>query len=216
MSSSERQRVFATVIYPESAPENFREIVESWHVEAFLSPLHDKDVNPTGEMKKAHYHLLVRFSGMKSVEQVKVLFMDIRAVGIEKVQSFIGMARYLCHLDNPEKAQYEKKDVLCFSGIDYYETIEKSADVLNTIKEMSRFVLKNDIFTLGALFEYADNENKEDWIRVLTMKSTLWFTALVKSNAYEKQKLCHGGESSSGKKLMVDMETGEIEEIIKN
>lgn len=188
MAKNERNRIFATVIYPESAPENFKDIISDWHIEAFLSPLHDKDINATGEAKKPHYHLLVKFQGLKSDDQVKKMFEEVNGVGLEKVKSYIGMARYLCHLDNPEKFQYNKSDVFCFGGLDYLETIERSADVLQIIKDMSLFVLENDIFTLSQLFRYAYTEGKDDWIRVLTMKSTLWFTALVKSNQYEKSK----------------------------
>lgn len=71
MAKNERNRIFATVIYPESAPENFKDIISDWHIEAFLSPLHDKDINATGEAKKPHYHLLVKFQGLKSDDQVK-------------------------------------------------------------------------------------------------------------------------------------------------
>lgn len=214
MAKNERNRIFATVIYPESAPKNFKDIISDWHIEAFLSPLHDKDINANGEPKKPHYHLLVKFQGLKSDDQVKSMFAEVNGVGLEKVKSYIGMARYLCHLDNPEKSQYNKSNVLCFGGLDYFETIERSADVLQIIKDMSLFVLENDIFTLSQLFRYAYTEGKDDWIRILTMKSTLWFTALVKSNQYEKkQMILDNPDCKTGKKLIVDYDTGEVTEI---
>ena len=40
--SNERNRIFATVIYPESAPEPL-DIISDWHIEAFFS-LHDQDL----------------------------------------------------------------------------------------------------------------------------------------------------------------------------
>ena len=53
-----RSRIFATVVYPESAPEDWRERLEGEHVKAMVSPLHCLDTLPTGEVKKAHYHVL--------------------------------------------------------------------------------------------------------------------------------------------------------------
>ena len=52
-----RTRSYATVVYPESAPD-FLERLNDLKVPCFVSPLHDKDFNPTGEPKKPHYHVL--------------------------------------------------------------------------------------------------------------------------------------------------------------
>ena len=58
-----RGRNFATMVYPESAPENWREILAGYFIPAFISPLHDKDLNPTGEPKKPHHHVMLMFEG---------------------------------------------------------------------------------------------------------------------------------------------------------
>ena len=50
-SGKGRTRNYATVVYPDSAPENWQEILTQHFVPAFISPLHDKDLNPTGETK---------------------------------------------------------------------------------------------------------------------------------------------------------------------
>ena len=42
---SGRFRNFATVVYPESAPADWLTVLDSLHVPAFVSPLHDADVN---------------------------------------------------------------------------------------------------------------------------------------------------------------------------
>ena len=59
-TSNKRFRNFATVVYPESAPEGWQETLSEQFVPAFISPLHEKDINPTGEPKKPHYHVLIR------------------------------------------------------------------------------------------------------------------------------------------------------------
>lgn len=64
-----RGRNFATMVYPESAPENWREILAGYFIPAFISPLHDKDKNPTGEPKKPHHHVMLMFEGKKAMSR---------------------------------------------------------------------------------------------------------------------------------------------------
>lgn len=58
-----KKRYWAFVLYPESAPENWKEILQQTGLSCCVSPLHDKDINPTGEPKKAHYHIILCYSG---------------------------------------------------------------------------------------------------------------------------------------------------------
>ena len=43
-----RTRNFATVVYLESAPADWMEQLDQHHIAALVSPLHDKDKNPSG------------------------------------------------------------------------------------------------------------------------------------------------------------------------
>ena len=45
-------------------------------------------------------------------------------------------ARYLCHLDNPEKAQYEVAEGESLGGADYLGTIKCAADTDTALGEM--------------------------------------------------------------------------------
>lgn len=49
-----RTRNWTFVLYPDSAPDNWRQILDDKHIEWIESPLHDKDVNANGEPKKPH------------------------------------------------------------------------------------------------------------------------------------------------------------------
>lgn len=68
-SAEMRSRIFATVVYPESAPEDWMQRLEGTHIAAMVSPLHCMDTLPTGEQKKEHYHVLWRYAGVKSIAQ---------------------------------------------------------------------------------------------------------------------------------------------------
>jgi len=182
-----RTRNFATVVYPESAPTNWQEVLSEHHVLAFISPLHDKDINPDDTPKKPHFHVLVMFEGVKTDEQVKELFATIGGVGLERVNTLRGYARYLCHLDNPEKHQYSPDDVRSFCGANYIEVIGLATDKYQAIYEMVDFCEENDIISYKELFLYA-RLHRNDWSRVLCDNGTYVIKEYVKSRAWEKEE----------------------------
>ena len=161
-----RTRNYATIVYPESAPSDWQEILSNHHIPAFISPLHDNDVNPTGEPKKPHYHVILAFEGVKTWEQAKSIFDSLNGVGCEAINSLRGYARYLCHLDNPEKHQYLVEDVRSLCGADYSSTIGLATDKYKAISEIIDFCVDENIISFAYLLEYARNE-RFDWFRVL-------------------------------------------------
>ncbi len=201
-ATDSRRRNFATVVYPESAPEGWREILAGYFVPAFISPLHDKDINVTGEPKKAHYHVMVMFEGKKSEEQVKQLFDSIGGVGLEVVESLRGYARYLCHLDNPEKAQYNPSDVVPIGGSDYSYTIGIVADKYKAVREMIAFCKANNIVSYAELLEYASAE-QDTWFRVLCDNGTVVMKEYLKSISWSVK-------AQKAPDLRVDPNTGEV------
>jgi hypothetical protein len=178
-----RTRNFATVVYPESAPEGWQNILTEQFVPAFISPLHDKDTNPTGEPKKPHYHVVLMFEGKKSIEQVNELFSLIGGVGCEKVNSIRGYARYLCHLDNPEKAQYNQENVRSLGGADYVNTIGLITDKYKAIGEMIDFCMANEVYSYSQLLEYCRME-RFDWFRILCDNGTVVIKEYLKSRSW--------------------------------
>ena len=66
-----KSRYWAFIVYPESVLENWRDELEEQGLVFAVSPLHDKDINPTGEKKKEHYHVLIEFTGPKTYKSVK-------------------------------------------------------------------------------------------------------------------------------------------------
>lgn len=183
-TADSRARAWATVVYPESMPENFFDIIGELKVPVLVSPLHDKDINPTGEEKKAHYHVLMYFEGKKSQAQVTELVKTFSGVGCEKVASLRGYARYLCHLDNPEKHQYSVEDVRAFGGIDYMSTIGLPTDRYKAIGEMMDFIDEQGITSYAKLLRYARN-NRYDWFRILCDNSTYTIKEYLKSITWE-------------------------------
>lgn len=182
-SGSGRTRNYATVVYPESAPSNWLELLSNEVVPCFVSPLHDSDLNPTGESKKAHYHVLFCFEGVKTKEQVNQIVTKIGGVGLEVVNSLRGYARYLCHLDNPDKAQYKTENVKQFGGADYSSTINLPTDKYKCIKEMMDYCKENNVVSYSDLLEYAAVYHFE-WFRVLCDNGTVVIKEYLKSRSW--------------------------------
>lgn len=182
-----RTRNFATVVYPESAPENWQEILQEQFVPAFISPLHDKDVNPTGEPKKPHYHVMLMFDNVKTQEQAREIFDRIQGVGCEIVNSIRGYARYLCHLDNPEKTQYSTDDVRCMCGSDYLDVIGLPLDKGKAIGEMIDFCKEYNITAYCDLLEYARVE-RSDWFKCLLENGTYVMKEYLRSRSWKTEQ----------------------------
>lgn len=197
-TTDSRVRNYATVIYPESAPENWKDIITEYHVPVFVSPLHDKDIDPGNKPKKPHYHVLFMFEGKKSMEQAKSIFSSICGVGCEVVQSVRGYSRYLCHLDNPEKAQYKPEDVTSFGGADYMGTIGLAIDKYKAIGEMQDFCDKYNCYSYSLLSKYA-RIHRPDWFRMLCDCASVHMREYLKSHAWTTQCNMH----------LIDPETGE-------
>lgn len=170
-NNSGRTRIYATIVYPESAPEDWLDKLKSECVPAFVSPLHDQDINPDGEIKKPHYHVMVMFDGVKTIQQWDDFKSLFGGVGNEIVQSKRGYARYLCHLDNPEKYRYNVDDVICIAGADYPDVISRDSDKYATIRQMINFVRNNHITSYTDLMDHA-MEFEPDWYRALCDNSS--------------------------------------------
>ena len=199
-SGAGRTRNFATVVYPDSAPDNWQQILEEKFIPAFISPLHDSDVNPTGEPKKPHYHVLIMFDGVKTKDQAIDVFDAIHGVGCERVNSIRGYARYLCHLDNPEKHQYNQESVRSLCGADYISTIGLAIDKYVAIGEMQDFCDKYNIVSFYILANYA-RAHRPDWHRILCDCGAVFMREYLNSRDWSVK---------NGHCEIVDPETGEI------
>lgn len=185
----DRARNFATVVYPDSAPSDWLDILSDQMIPAFVSPLHDKDLNPTGEVKKPHFHVIVMFEGKKSKEQINDIFDLIGGVGLEVVKSMRGYARYLCHLDNPEKAQYNVDEVRAFCGADYLGIIGLPIDRYKAIGEMMDYISEEEIKSYAELLQIARLYHP-DWFRVLCDSGTYVIKEFIKSYSWGIRSDC--------------------------
>ena len=166
--SDAKSREWWCVVYPESAPDNWMELVQETFLEAYISPLHDQDLLPDGTPKKAHYHVVLAWPGPTTFSNAKSIMQDFGGIIQPKViGSLRGVCRYLCHLDNPDKAQYSQGDVVCYNGADYELVINLKSDKYVAIEEMQAWCDRYHIYSFQTLNTYARLNRKADWFRCL-------------------------------------------------
>lgn len=202
----ERARNWLFIVYPESAPEDWIEQLDDLNVQTCISPLHDKDTNPTGEPKKPHHHVLLVFDGNKSYNQVHKITEQLNASIPIIAQSVKGSVRYFTHMDNPEKYQYNAKDIISLSGFDVAEALKpSSADRYSLIKDMIEFIQDNQISEFEELVIYSINNKIDTWFPLLCDNSAYIIGKVIDS----KRNRFKDGFVLAGKQLL-SVETGEI------
>ena len=117
-TKDEKKRLWTIVLYPESAPENWRDELKMRGLVFAVSPLHDKDLNDDLEQtpKKPHYHLILAYDGPTTYSNVLRLCKDLNCPIPKPLDSPRGMYNYFTHKDNPEKAQYDPAKIEHHNG----------------------------------------------------------------------------------------------------
>lgn len=182
-------RSWAFVIYPESLPENWKEIIEQTGLPMAISPLHDKDINPTGEEKKAHYHVICYYENATTFNNVKQNVTDkLNGTIPIKLESMRGMYRYHLHLDNPEKYQYDDRDRTFFNGfdVDFASKLTRT-EINKLIREIHTFINDNDILEYIDLLDILKDNDLFDMYDI-AISNTLLFKCLLDSKRNKEKK----------------------------
>lgn len=182
-------RSWAFVIYPESLPENWKEIIIDTGLPMAISPLHDKDINPTGEEKKAHYHVICYYENATTYNNVKQNVTDkLNGTIPIKLESMRGMYRYHLHLDNPEKYQYDDRDRTFYNGfdIDFASKLTRT-EINKLIREIHTFINNNDIVEYIDLLDILKDNDLLDMYDI-AISNTLLFKSLLDSKRNKEKK----------------------------
>ena len=145
-----RGRNFAFLIYPQSCLYHYIDMLKQLSklgVSMAVSPVHI----PDDEVKKEHYHVLMSFDGVKSLDSLENLTsMDsgelfewhklTNCYNISKndyphfvmINSICGYYRYLVHKDNKDKQQFNFKVSIGYDGLE-------DSDKWNTIVHLNGF-----------------------------------------------------------------------------
>lgn len=176
-----KKRNWAFVIYPESVPDNWIQILEQTGAPIAISPLHDRDLNADNDEKKAHYHVIICYGGPTSFSVVKKITSKLNApipIPLEQVR---GYYRYFTHRDNPEKYQYDEVDIKHLNGFQITDFVELTRSEVSKIKrEIRKLIYTQGICEYSDLMEYLDNEGIPERIEIAE-NNTIHFDALLRS-----------------------------------
>lgn len=187
-NSSTKKRNWAFIIYPESAPADWKDQLQQTGLDIAISPLHNKDVNPTGEAKKAHYHVIICYSGPTSFNVVKSITDRLNAPIPIPLEAVKGYYRYFTHKDNPEKYQYDEKDITTLNGFNISNYIELTKAEVDEIKRwLIYYIVENDIYEYSELLEsLLENELLSEFS--VASSHTLLFNNYIRSRKYRFQE----------------------------
>lgn len=187
-SGDDRARTWAAVIYPDSAPSNWKELLDEQHIPWACSPLHEFDTNATGEVKKAHWHIVLSFDGKKSFEQICAILAPLNAPIPQRCHDVRGIVRYFAHLDNPEKHQYSVSDIEGHGGFDVSVVLQPSAsERYEYIGQMLDFVREHGITEFQDLMDYALAEHRGDWFPLLCDSCSFVMQQYIKSQRHRRE-----------------------------
>lgn len=192
-----KKRNWTFILYPESAPENWKQILIETGLPCCVSPLHDKDVNEgTGELKKAHYHVLLCYSGPTSFNVVNSLCHSLNSPIPQPLESVKGAYAYLTHQNNPEKFQYDKRDITFLNGFDIQDFADYTKSELDRlIKSIHQIILQENILEYSDLLDYLLQYDDSNELYSVASHNTVLFNSYITSR---RHKLCGGSDRSGG------------------
>lgn len=191
MSRNVKKRHWTIIVYPDSAPADWREQLSDTGLAWACSPLHDMDKNPTGEPKKPHFHLILSYDGPTTYNNVKTLADGLNQPIPKPLESVLGMYRYFTHRDNPEKYQYNEADITCYNGFDPATfVVITEADKLRMTTQITDYIRDCKIYEYCDLIDFLkDNEMWE--LFMFASKNTLFFNRYVTGRRHKLQNAEH-------------------------
>lgn len=205
---NKRTRNWAFLVYPESVVPEWRNILDDLHTPWFESPLHDKDLNPTGEQKKPHIHVILCFENHKSYQQILEITSSINATYPQTCENVRGYVRYFCHIDNPEKFQYRMEDIISHGGADLHEYFKPNSSIrYKYIREMIDFINDYNIIEFNDFMCIAMQSHYEDWFPLLCDNSAVVIREVIRSKRHSY--------ANQHQRLALDKSSGEIFEEIR-
>lgn len=213
------------VCYPDDLPSDWLDSLKSV-TPGFCSPLHNLDINPDGASKKAHYHVTLCFPNKmprsRLVDTLKDLFGDQgdSIKGIPSPQpctSVTGSVRYMAHADNPEKAQYERTDIIAWGG----KSVDKvwgddDSLIRDNLVSLEELIEERGIVELSDLSRVLRLEERWDLYDTLTRRCTTYITHFLSSRRHRAERIEDGKNERANECIdmcdlvAIDQATGEV------
>lgn len=160
----DRGRYWAGIIYPgDSCPDDWQERMRLSGLQILVSPLHDLDIadSHSGELKKPHHHVLAMWGNTTTRRNAQRFFAQFGGPKtLLRLESPRGYARYLIHMDDPDKAQYSPDDILAFNGADW-TTLALSQSTQSEAMSVVKVVEEQEPLGYFDLLKLCEQEHQE-------------------------------------------------------
>lgn len=194
-----KKRNWAFVVWPDSAPENWRDLLQETGLMFAISPYHNKDINPDGTEKKPHYHVIMTYDGPTTFNNALQVAKLTNANTVQPLEQIRGYYRYFTHIDNPEKYQYKDSEITTINGFDINNYIEMTyTEVARYLLELQNYIRNEKFLEYSDLLDFlVDNDLKELWD--VARNHTLLLNTYINSRRFKtKQENLSKEEKSSG------------------
>jgi hypothetical protein len=163
------------LLYPDSAPEDWRSRLENTGVAIVVSPFHNRDIDRGKTVpKKAHWHVIALYK--EPMRKGEIFRTFARALegpnGPEAVNTIVevnfieGMYNYLTHNTDKAradgKAQYDPKDILTFNGFEELYEQKLLEDGKKPVGQaVSDLILRVGFPSVNDMIFYVEQHEKE-------------------------------------------------------
>lgn len=158
--------------------------------------LHDCDSTENGEKKVSHYHVLLltdtKQGKSKWLDTLSAMFSFLprEAITVSPVQSERSCNRYLIHIDDPEKFQYDRARVFASNPKRFERALEEVKDTNPSWDTICSWNTEEDIYNCVGMSTY--HKAKEVWkdTENARIRENMIDALQVEINSYNRDKLC--------------------------
>lgn len=187
-----------------SVPDDWQQRLQLSGLQYAISPLHDKDKleDGSGKTKKPHYHVIVVYGSPTTYNNVKSLTDSLNAPIPQALEQVRGYYRYLTHKDNPEKYQYDEKDIQVGGGFNIADFVDLSkSEVTEIVFKLQKLIREQNLTEYEALMDYVQ-DNFDRTVYDVASTHTIFFNTYLRSRRHRAEQPV--------KVVKVDGATGEI------
>ena len=183
-----RKKIWWGYVFLDSAPEGWEDKIRESGMEAVWA-VHDKDKRADGSTKNAHAHVALRFTHAVPAHEAKeeLAKFGVMEKSVQYRDSWRAVCRYMIHMDDPDKFQYDEKIVRESGGADWHDAIVRTCDTYKQIREMKAFCKKAHITSFATFSDWCD-ENNEEWSNAICDKAGRKVHDYINSLRYDKEK----------------------------
>ena len=169
-----------------TVPDNWKQRLQLSGLQYAISPLHDKDKleDGSGKTKKPHYHVIVCYGSPTTYNNVKSLTDSLNSPIPQALEQVRGYYRYLTHKDNPEKYQYDEKEIQTGGGFNIADFVELSKnEITEIVFKLQSLIREQDLTEYEAFMDYVQ-DNCDRTVYDVASTHTIFFNTYLSSRRH--------------------------------